>query len=214
MRLSNGQTVVSPSSTIEFWFSLTSPYSYLSAIQISKLPSELRVRVRWRPIRIGPIYKTLGWRVNPFIDHSEKLDYVFRDAQREAENIRIRFRRPRIFPQNPVVATNVAMLAFREGFGPEFCLAIYDANYCQALNIENEAIVCQVLEAICGSARALRLVKESWSTAVATSVCHEQDVALNKGLFGVPTFFVGSEQFWGNDRLERALQFAGRSPGA
>ncbi len=195
---------------IEFWLSLTSPYSYLTAMRVFDLQWDFGLDINWRPIFMPPLFKALGWKVNPFADHPPKLEYMFKDVKREAGLTGIEFHRPAIFPQNAQLATQLAMLAFEQGFGVEFCYEALVANYQERCDIACKDDLCRILERVCPPAEAARLMRRCDAKKVAEAVQQEGLAAIERGVFGVPTFFVDREQFWGNDRLDRALDYSRR----
>ena len=82
---------------LEFWFSLVSPYAYLASMRINKLADAKGVTIDYHPMAMPPIYKTLGWKVNPFADYPFKLEYVWHDVGRTAEMRGLKFQNQRFF---------------------------------------------------------------------------------------------------------------------
>ena len=89
---------------LDFWFDFASTYSYLSAARIRPLAAEAKVRVRFRPFLLGPIFKAQGWGTSPFNLYEAKGRYMWRDMERLAAGLGLPFRRPDPFPQNSLLA--------------------------------------------------------------------------------------------------------------
>jgi 2-hydroxychromene-2-carboxylate isomerase len=187
---------------IDFWFEFASPYSYLAAARIGEVARG--VTVRWRPFLLGPIFADRGWANSPWVLYPDKGEHNWRDVAREAEHHRIPFRRPAHFPPNSVLAARVALVGVHEGFVEAFAKAAYAAAFVAGEDLADVAVIDRVLHGIGqdGEAVRSRIAKEELRAQV--------DEARRLGIFGAPTFLVGDEMFWGNDRLERAVEWAKR----
>jgi 2-hydroxychromene-2-carboxylate isomerase len=178
---------------LEFWCELASTYSYLAAMRIEDLAGAAGVEVRWRPFSLGPIYPAKG-------------RYMWRDVEREASALGLAMRRPSQFPRNSVLAARVALVGVERGWGARFVRAALAANFADDRDIASPAVVDDLLAGLGLDGPALRAEAEGPAYRPALRAATEQAVAL--GVFGAPTFVVGDELFWGNDRLERALAWA------
>ncbi len=200
--------------TIEYWLSLTSPYSYLATMRMFDQAWNAGLDVTWRPIFMPRLLKVLGRTTNPFLEHPNKLEYLFQDVAREAHEFGIEFHRPSVFPQNAQTVAKVAVVACKEGFGPQFCHAAMIANFRDQRDIAGEDIVQSVLETFCSPSEAGKLIKLSQSAELEATLQSDCEQAIERGVFGVPTFIVSDQLFWGNDRLDRALAYAGSTSSA
>ena len=192
---------------VEAWLSLTSPYSYLAAPAISALLRDTGAHVTWRVVNMAAVFRARGWQVNPFVDHPEKLEYMFRDVQREARARNIPFRRPVRFPQDSTLVTSIASAADAEGALAEYCRSIYTANYVERRDVEDPAVIERILAAAFDAATAARWLGLYHNGELLNDMQRTQERAIAKGIFGVPTFFVGREMFWGGDRIERVIDY-------
>jgi len=105
-----------------------------------------------------------------------------------------------------VLPARIALLGQDEPWGRDFCVAVFRANFQHDLDIQAEDVVHQVLKDL--SLDADVLIERAKTEAAKEALRRQVDRARNLGLFGAPTFFVGDEMFWGNDRLEDALEWA------
>ena len=91
----------------------------------------------------------------------------------------------------------------------EFCRRIMQLNFAADRDIDSAACVSEVLAQM--GMRAQEIIDEAQEEANKLRLRNQTDLAKTKGVFGAPTFFVGDEMFWGNDRLDDALAYC-RAP--
>ncbi|MDQ1922951.1 2-hydroxychromene-2-carboxylate isomerase [Massilia pseudoviolaceinigra] len=191
---------------IEFWFDFGSNYSYLSTMRIEALAAAQGVRVRWKPFLLGPVFKTLGWSTSPFVLQKEKGTYVWRDMQRQCDKYGLPWTQPGTFPRRALLPLRVALLGAGEAWIGAFCRRIMQCNFVEDREIDDAALVGEVLTALGLDADALIAGAGTDANKLAMRAQGEQ--AMRRGVFGAPMFFAGDEMFWGNDRLEDALAWA------
>jgi 2-hydroxychromene-2-carboxylate isomerase len=194
-------------SGLEFWYEFGSTYSYPAAMRIETLAKEAGVEVRWRPFLLGPIFQTQGWNDSPFNIFAAKGRYMWRDLERvcEAEGLALKLP-PVKFPQNGLKAARLALAGEKEGWTPAFTRAVFAANYAGQEDIGEDATLRTILAALGIDAEA---AFEAANTPENKDALRRQtEEAASRGLFGAPSFTIGDELFWGNDRLEAALEWA------
>jgi len=194
--------------TIEMWFDFASPYSYLSLARLPQLARAAGVRVALRPFLLGPVFQAQGWSDTPFRLYPKKGAYIVRDVERLAEKHGVPYRWPSAFPRVGLLPSRVALLVEHEPWAPAFCLDIFRTNFVDDRDIQAEDTVRGVLRALSQDDEAL--VAQARSDVAKQALRRRVDEALQRGIFGAPTFMVGDEMFWGNDRLEDALAWAVR----
>ncbi len=110
------------------------------------------------------------------------------------------------FPQNGLKAARLALAGESAGWTPDFTRAVYTANFAEQRDISDDATLAEILTKLG--------VDEAAATAAANlpetkaRLKAQTDEAIARGIFGAPSFMVGDELFWGNDRLEEAIEFA------
>lgn len=190
---------------VDFWYDFASTYSYPAALRIEDLARSKGVAVRWRPFLLGPIFAGFGWRDSPFNLYPEKGQYMLRDLTRICGGLGIPFAKPEVFPQKSLLAARVA-LALPEGERARFSRAVYTAQFGQGRLIFDPATILDVLGALDLPADALERAE---TEEVKDRLRAESNAAKQVGLIGAPSFVTaGGEMFWGNDRLEVALDWA------
>jgi 2-hydroxychromene-2-carboxylate isomerase len=193
--------------TLEFWFDFASPYSYLAAARIERFVAGTSVRVEWRPFLIGPILARRPDRPSPFQGAPPaQARYRRRDVERWCEREGIPLRWPSTYPRGSLLATRVALIAADEGWCPDFARAVYRANFAEDRDIGAAGTVAALIEEL-GRAAADLLARATTEEHKAR-LAREVERAAGKGIFGAPSFLAGDELFWGNDRLEAAIEWA------
>jgi 2-hydroxychromene-2-carboxylate isomerase len=195
---------------IEFWYEFGSTYSYPAAMRIERLATDAGVGLRWRPFLLGPIFKAYGWNDSPFNIYAAKGRYMWRDLERvcEAEGLALKLP-PASFPQNGLKAARLALIGERQGWTPAFTRAVFAANYAEQKDISDDATLRTILEALGVDAEAALAAANAPDNK--TALKRQTEEAASRGLFGAPSFTVGDELFWGNDRLEAALAWANKA---
>lgn len=197
--------------TVTFWFDFASTYSYLSAMRIGPLAAARGVGVVWQPFLLGPVFAAQGWTSSPFNLYPAKGRNMWRDMERQTQAMGLALVRPDPFPQNSLLAARVALLAGEAGRGAAFCTAVFRAEFGQGRDISDGQVIASVLDEVGLSAG---LVEQAGSPEVKAALRAVSERAAALDIYGAPSFTVDGELFWGNDRLEQALDWAaGARPG-
>lgn len=192
--------------TIQFWFEYGSTYTYLSVMRIAGLASARGVAVDWRPFLLMPILAAQGMNQGPFLPFPSKLRYMWRDLERRAQKHGLPYHRPSTYPPNTLLTARIGVLAASEGWCQAFTERTFELHWGKDQTIGTEGN----LQA------ALTSLGKDVSDVVARAQTPENKEALRLqteraqqlGVFGSPSFVVGEELFWGDDRLEEALDWA------
>jgi 2-hydroxychromene-2-carboxylate isomerase len=195
---------------VEFWFDFASTYSYLSAMRVEAEAARRDVTVRWRPFLLGPIFVAQGWDDSPFNIYPAKGRYMWRDLERRAERFGIPFRGPEAdgprFPQASLLAARASLVAFEAGQGPAFCKVVFAAEFAEGRDIADPTLIAE----IGGTLGLPEILADAASPAIKNGLRGNVEVAVARGIFGAPAFITRGELFWGDDRLEDALEWASR----
>jgi hypothetical protein len=109
---------------IDFWFTMGSTYSYLSAMRLPEVERASGIRFRWRPFHLLVILQEM--KHVPFADKPTKSAYMWRDIERRAAKYGIPAKVPAPYPAKASITANlVAVLGMREGWGVDFVRAAY-----------------------------------------------------------------------------------------
>ncbi len=191
---------------IDFWFEMGSTYSYVSAMRIDAVAQAAGARVLWQPFLLGPIFAEQGWNDSPFNIYPVKGQYMWRDLERLCDDYAIPFKRPSAFPRNGLLAARVCLVAREDGWCPDFARAAFTANFAEDRDIADPAVLSEIIRDL---GRDPQTALEAAAAPETKSRLREQtDDAKRRGIFGAPSFTVGSELFWGNDRLGTAIAWS------
>lgn len=194
---------------LEFWFEFASTYSYPAALRIGPLAEASGVTVRWRPFLLGPIFKAQGWTTSPFNLYPAKGRNMWRDLERTCAALGLPFVRPEAFPQNALLAARVPLVGLTEVWNEDYCRAVYRAEFGEGRSIENPATIAEILKTLGLNADAVFV--QAQSDEIKLRLRAQTEEAQRLGIFGSPSFLTADgELFWGNDRLEAALDWAKR----
>ena len=188
---------------IEFFFDISSPWTYLAFHNIQPLAEEVGATLNWRPILVGGIFNTVNPSVLEFRKHGApgKQRYLQKDLADWARftGLAIKFP-PTIFPINSVKAMRACILLEPRGTLPAFALAAFEAYWGRDEDISDDAVMRAVCErAGLDAANVLRGISDQ---AIKDQLRANTDELVDRGGFGTPTVFVnGTDMYFGNDRL-------------
>jgi 2-hydroxychromene-2-carboxylate isomerase len=189
---------------IDFWFHMGSIYSFLSVMRLEEVERSTGVSFRWRPFHLLVILQEM--KHVPFADKPAKSAYMWRDVERRAAMYGLQVRLPAPYPaKQSVVANLVATVGMREGWGTDFVRAAYRRWIQLGQETGGEANISESLRDI--GQNAERVLKLADSDEVKAMLTAETDAARALSIFGSPTFTVGRELFWGDDRLDDAISW-------
>jgi 2-hydroxychromene-2-carboxylate isomerase len=191
---------------VEFWFEFASTYSYPAAMRVERVAAEANVQVIWQPFLLGPVFGKQGLTDSPFNVYEQKGRYMWRDMARICEVDGLEFKKPTVFPQNGLKAARIALLGMDEGWGPDFARAVYQANFVEGALISDDGVIADLLSTLKLDVAAT--LERAYAQDNKDRLKAQTDRAWEKGLFGAPSFTVGDELFWGNDRMETAIAWA------
>jgi 2-hydroxychromene-2-carboxylate isomerase len=184
-----------PAMTFDFFYDLSSPYSYLASTQIAGIEERTSARARLFPITLGGLRKTTGHQMPP----SQQLKYMSEDTARWAKQYGVQMQIPRVFPVNSILGLRSILAAGRAGKDREAMQALFRVYFVEGDDISDPAVVERALTAAGLDGKALTAA--AGEQEIKDALRRNNGLALERGVFGVPTLFVGERSFWGNDRL-------------
>jgi len=186
------------SATLEFFYDLGSPYSYLASTQLAGIRARTGGGVRCLPITLGGVRKQLGTQM----PSSAQLQYMSRDVGRWAKKYAVPMSIPGAFPTKTISALRACVAADLDGKGEDAMHALFHAYWAKGDDIGELAVIEAAL-AHAGLDGA-QILKRIDADEIKEGLKRNTALALDRGVFGVPMMFVGERSFWGNDRLEFA----------
>lgn len=192
---------------LTFWYEFASTYSYLTAMRIEEEAAMANVEVAWQPFLLGPIFKAQDWDTSPFNIYPAKGHYMVRDIERIADARGLAFHMPDPFPANGLKAARLASLGMIEGWGIPFSKAVFEAEFVGRRNIADEAVLADILAELGLDAPGMMALSNEPEIKDHLRAVTEEAERL--GIFGAPSFVAADgELFWGDDRLDMALDHA------
>jgi len=187
--------------TFDYYFDFGSLATYLAHTQMEKIKSETGARPNYLPMLLGAVFKATG-NASP-VSVPAKGKYIFVDFKRFADSYGVPLE---INPFFPIITTTLmrmltALQMRSDARMHDFMDLIFKAIWVDALNLNDLEVVAHVLrEAHFDPAELLVLANEQATKDRLKDVTTQ---AVDRGVFGAPTFFVGDQMFWGQDRIEQ-----------
>jgi len=186
--------------TVDFFFDLGSPASYLAWTQLPKLCARQGATLRYRPMLLGGVFQATG-NASPVMVPA-KGRYMFTDLARFATRYGVQFGLPPGFPVNTLTLMRGAVgtqLRSPERF--EALLGVlFNGLFVQRRNLGDSAVLDDTLSQGGFDPKAFRALAAD--EEVKAALRHATEEAVERGVFGAPTCFVGDEMFFGQDRLD------------
>ncbi|TMA14873.1 MAG: 2-hydroxychromene-2-carboxylate isomerase [Deltaproteobacteria bacterium] len=182
----------------DFFYDLGSPYSYLASTQLAGIEQRTGAKARLLPITLGGLRKATGHQIPP----PQQLKYMSEDTARWAHQYGVRMQIPKAFPISTIQALRACVAADRRDRGAEAMLALFAAYWAEGEDISDASVIGRALTGAGLDGKAL--VAATQDQQIKDSLRKNTDLALARGVFGVPMLFVGDRSFWGNDRLQFA----------
>lgn len=189
---------------MQFWFEFASTYSYPAAMRIEAVAAERGVTIDWRPFLLGPIFAAQGWPDSPFNLYPAKGRYMWRDLERRCHAYGLPLRRPSRFPRSGLLPARVALSYAGQPWLPSFVRAVYSANFAEDRDIAERGVLAEILDEL-GLPAAL--LAQADGEMAKKELRAQTEEAQRLGIFGAPSFVSGGELFWGDDRLEDAMDW-------
>jgi 2-hydroxychromene-2-carboxylate isomerase len=193
--------------SLEFWFEFASTYSHIAAQRIEAAARSAGVPLVWRPFLLGPIFQQQGWNDSPFNIYAAKGAYMWNDVERQCAKHHVPFRKPSQFPRPSLLATRIALaLESSPALVGEFVRRVYLANFHDDADTTSNDVIRGVLQSM-SLPDAAAVLERATANETKERLRRRCEEAVTRGIFGAPTFLIGSELYWGNDRLEDALAY-------
>jgi 2-hydroxychromene-2-carboxylate isomerase len=160
----------------------------------------------WKAFLLGQIFRTLALENSPFVLQKEKGAYVWRDMERQCCKFGLRWQQPSAFPRVGVLPSRVALLGAVQCWIGAFCRRVMERNFVLDQDINQADRLAPILTELGLSAG--EILDQAQAEPTKKRLREQTEEARSRGIFGAPTFLVGTEMFWSNDRLDDALLFA------
>ena len=190
--------------TFDFYFDFISPYSFLAHKEIIKIERKNSIKIRYKPILLGGLHNLHGIKAPAFIP--AKAKHMIRDCKLIAEKNKINFKFNSYFPIKSLNLMRGVLVAEEDNFKSYYIDNIFNAIWQDGLDMNDENIIQKILKNLNINPKTffLRITSSAIKDLLKKKTCE----AYEKGIFGAPSFVSNNKIFWGQDRIEFAINEA------
>lgn len=184
--------------TVEFFYDVVSPYSYLASTRIEAIAADCDAKVVFRPMFLGGLMRSVGNQ--PPATLPARGRYMLTDLHRWSAYYGIPFRFAPYFPSSTVAAMRV-LVSLPEAERPALTHTLFNAYWSEGKDLSDRSLLAEIV--------GEELMARTADPAVKQALVDATEEAGKRGAFGAPTFFVDGQMYFGNDRLpflEQALR--------
>ena len=192
--------------SFEFYFDFVSPYSFFAHKEIIKIEKKNSIKINYRPILLGGLHNLHGIKAPAFIP--AKAKHMIRDCKLIAEKNKIKFKFNSYFPIRSLNLMRGVLIAEEDNYKSYYIDTIFNAIWQDGLNMNDENIIQKILKNLNVNPKTFLL--RVASASIKDSLKKRTDEAYEKGIFGAPSFVSNNKIFWGQDRIEFALNEASK----
>ena len=192
--------------SFEFYFDFISPYAFLAHKKIKNIEEKNLIKIKYKPILLGGLHNLHGIKAPAFIP--AKAKHMIRDCKLIAEKNKIKFKFNSYFPIKSLNLMRGVMVAEEDNFKSYYIDRIFDSIWQDGLNMNDESVVQKILKNLDINPKTFLL--RSASSSIKDSLKKRTGEAYEKGIFGAPSFVANNKIFWGQDRIEFALNEANK----
>ena len=186
------------SRTVEFLFDFVSPASYLAWTQLPRIAADGGAEIIWRPILLGGVFKATG--NTPPVAVQAKGRYMFQDLARFAKRYGVLMNINPHFPINTLQLMRGAIGYLGSEHFDRYVTAMFEGIWVHQKDLGKPEVVAEVLDAAgLSSEEFLQLIGND---EVKERLKASTEDAVRRGVFGAPSFFVGDQLYFGQDRLD------------
>ena len=179
------------STKVEFFYDYISLYSYLADSQVANLDG---AEIVYRPMLLGAVMNATGNRAPGIVEAKEKHLHV--DAERWATRYSMPLNWNPIFPQNTANALRLALVAEKNGVFEAVHQPLFNAMWVEEKDLGDDNVIAEI------AAKVSITIDDIRDSAIKEEIRANTSEAVERGAFGAPTFFIGDEMFFGNDRFD------------
>ena len=193
-------------SNIDFYFSIGSTYTYLTITRILDVEKKHSVKFNWKPFSVRAIMKEMNNIPFPK-EKVNKVNYMWRDIERRAKGYGFFAKTPVPYPLTQFdLANKLAILGLEEGWGIDYVRLTYKRWFQE----EKEPAVDPSISEICNELKIdkNKVIEKANSDKIEKEYLANTESARKNKVFGSPSFIVGNEMFWGDDRMEDAITWS------
>ena len=186
---------------VDFYYDIISPYSYIAHKKIQKIKEHQKISFIYKPILLGGLHNLAGISAPAFNEY--KMKNMQNDCELVSKKNNISFTWNSKFPINSLSLMR-GYLCVKENQKEEYLNIFFNAYWRDNLDLTSENEVSKLLETL--SVNSKIFFEQIKLQTIKDELKKLTNDAFQKKIFGAPTFIVNSKIFWGQDRLEYALE--------
>ncbi len=191
---------------IDFYFSIGSTYTYLTVTRILDVEKKHQIKFNWKPFSVRVIMKEMDNIPFPK-DKINKVNYMWRDIERRAEGYGFFAKTPVPYPLSEFdLANQIAILGLDKGWGTDYIRLTYKKWFQEGKEPAIDPSISEICKEL--GLNKDEIISEAKSEIFEKKYISNTDSARKKKVFGSPSFIVENEIFWGDDRMEDAINWA------
>ena len=191
---------------IDFYFSIGSTYTYLTVTRILDVEKKHQIKFNWKPFSVRAIMKEMNNIPFPK-DKINKVNYMWRDIERRAEGYGFFAKTPVPYPLSEFdLANQIAILGLDKGWGTDYIRLTYKKWFQEGKEPAIDPSISEICKEL--GLNKDEIISEAKSEIFEKKYLSNTDSARKKKVFGSPSFIVENEIFWGDDRMEDAINWA------
>jgi len=187
--------------SIDFYFDIISPYAYLAYKQLSSLENLKKIKFNYKPILLGGLHKLAGITAPAFNEF--KMKNMKNDCNLIASKKNIKFQWNDKFPINTLKIMR-GYLSVNEEKKDIYLETFFNAYWRDNINLENIDEIKNLLKKI--DIDTNNFFNDLEDIKIKEKLKEITNSAFEKEVFGAPTFIVNNKLFWGQDRLDYAIE--------
>lgn len=188
---------------INFYFDFLSPFSYFAWTKVQTMAKEMGLKVNYKPVALGPLLN--HWEIKGPGEITPKREFLLKQCLRYAAKNNIEFTTPKTHPFNSLYALRLALKGVAQDHQEKVVASLWRAGWQKRIDMGEPEELLAALRA--DDLPADELYERSFSREAKAELKANIQEAIGFGAFGVPSFVVHDELFWGQDSMEDLRQY-------
>lgn len=188
---------------LNFYFDFLSPFSYFAWLKMESFAKELNLQVNYKPVALGPLLN--HWQIKGPGEVEPKREFLLKQMLRYASKNQIEFTTPKTHPFNSLYALRLSLKGVAGIHQERVIETLWKAGWQKRIDMGEPDELLKVLRD--SDLPADELYEKSFSREAKAELKQNIQEAISKGAFGVPSFVVDDELFWGQDSMIELKDF-------
>lgn len=188
---------------LNFYFDFLSPFSYFAWLKLKPLSKELNLKINYKPVALGPLLN--HWEIKGPGEVTPKREFLLKQMLRYASKNNIPFTTPKTHPFNSLYALRLSLKGAAGEHQERVIETFWKAGWQTRIDMGEPEELLAALRA--NDLPADELYEKSFTREAKAELKNNIQEAITKGVFGVPSFVVDDELFWGADAMNELTDF-------